>query len=156
MFGRKKKQKEIVSIPNPVLNGVINSAIIKEAIASASLDEGETHTFEEPVDVLEQEIKQKKAELKKMKEQIKQKQEADKLAKEEAERLVKEQEKLLPEVPKPLPIPEVIDKFIKVCPLCNGKVKKGKVKTQDNIIFIQEIKCRNKQCTFQKILTDRI
>lgn len=47
------------------------------------------------------------------------------------------------------------ENFIKICPLCNNKVKKKLVK-RDGDILRQLMKCKNKKCTFEKEIVIQI
>jgi hypothetical protein len=177
-FHRKKKEEGIVKVEAvPVVNAVVNSAIVKEAKASIELD-GETHTFTpEPIlkeltidDIelarLQLQIKQIEAKQKAIKEEAERnaKAEAEKKAKEEAKKKKIEKEQKA-EVERYQPMPETspegremavsLDKT-RQCPKCQGKLKFGKVTTKDNIFFVQIVQCDNKHCDYKEILKERI
>lgn len=119
------------------------------------------HTEEIKIEDLEKEIKAKKRLLKLKREEERKRLELERLKIEEEERIKDEERKKLEEISQvPQEIPSEVeevrlipneDKFLKVCPICNSQIKKGKVR-QKGFLLTQSFKCKNKTCNFTKKL----
>lgn len=108
------------------------------------------------IEDLEKEIKEKKKLLK-----LKKEEEKRRLEEEERIRLEEELKKLEEEKNKLIETQEISEEtqeikliaenetLIKICPICNSKVKRKPVK-QVGLTLIQKFKCKNKKCDFQK------
>jgi len=113
-----------------------------------------THTEEINIEELEKEIKIKKKLLKQKKEEERKKEEELK----EIERKKEEENLLKQEIPMPsasqnieLKENDYID--LRICPLCNNKLKRKKVR-QENFVLTQILKC--KKCGYKKEITLKI
>lgn len=114
------------------------------------------------IEDLEKEIKAKKKLLKLKKEEEKKRLEEEERIRleEELKRIEEEKNKFIEtqEIPKETQEVKLITEneiLLKICPICNSKVKRKPVK-QIGLTLIQQFKCKNKKCDFQKEISIRI
>lgn len=101
------------------------------------------------IEDLEKEIKAKKKLLK-----FKKEEEKKRIEEEELKRIEEEKNKFIEtqEIPKETQDIKLIfenEILLKICPECSGNIERSKVK-QVGLILIQQFKCKNKKCGFQK------
>jgi hypothetical protein len=125
---------------------------IKQEISRENYPQEILNDAEEMEDIkeLEKEIKTKKKLLKFKKEEEKRKEEERK--KLEEIKLPQEETKTETQEIRLIPIN---DELLKICPLCNSKIKKSWVK-RNGFDLIQHFKCKKKACNFRKEIVMRL
>jgi hypothetical protein len=137
----------------------------KSQIQEQKIPKNEKKSEIEEIKEIKQEInREEKTDIKQLEKEIKEKKKLLKLKKEE-EKIKEEERKKLEEIKIPQEIIKTEtqeirlipanDELLKICPLCNSKIKRSKVR-RNGFDLIQHFKCKNKACNFRKEIVMRL